>query len=682
MQKNTVTKNLRAKARWGVVGIFGLLIITTAFAAPEPINKGIQWFNTKTNFGLPTIKVWPYRLGLDLRGGVQLTYKADVSTIDPAKHASAVEGVRDVIERRVNGMGVGESTVQISKIADAYRINVELPGVTDIAQAIKMIGETPTLEFKEQNTDQQKTLTDEQKKKLAEDNATAKKRATDLLNRSIKNKEKVSDLVADSEDQVSKNNGGTMELVGDAEPYKELYTWASTHREGEVTKTLVQNQEGYNILQRGKEQSTDKEVQASHILVCYLGAARCDTKLTKDQAREKAQDIIKKATDKNFADLAKKESDDLGSKEKGGDLGYFRKGNMVPEFEKAAFTAEKGTIIGPVETQFGFHVIYKRDERPVRQFTLTRVLVRTKTEADILPPQSEWKSTGLSGKQLERAEIVSDSQTGAVQVSLQFNGEGAKLFKDITTRNLQKPVAIFLDSESISIPNVTSIIPDGRAVITGRFTLQEAKLLAQRLNAGALPVPVELLSQQAIGASLGAQSLQKSLQAGLAGLLVIMLFMIAVYRLPGLISVISLCLYTSLTLVIFKLLGVTITLAGIAGFIMSLGVAIDANVLIFERLKEELRAGKSLKTGVEEGFLRAWTSIRDGNAATLITSVILIWFGTSFVKGFALTLIIGTLVSLFTAITVTRVLVRFITPWFKTYDGGWLFLGAKNNQST
>jgi preprotein translocase subunit SecD len=153
--------------------------------------------------------------------------------------------------------------------------------------------------------------------------------------------------------------------------------------------------------------------------------------------------------------------------------------------------------------------------------------------------------------------------------------------------------------------------------------------------------------------------------------------MIIVYRLPGMISVISLCLYITLTLALFKLMGVTITLAGIAGFIMSLGVAVDANVLIFERLKEELRRGKSLKTAVEEGFLRAWTSIRDGNVSTLITCAILIWFGSSFVKGFAITLALGILVSLFTAITVTRVILRFVVPWFKSYDGGWLFLAKK-----
>lgn len=695
MNTNKTTVDLRAKARWGIVGILGLLIITTVFAVPEPINKGIQKVNSKTGLGLPQIPVRVFKLGLDLQGGVQLIYKADVATIETEKQGAAMEGVRDVIERRVNALGVGEAMVQVANIEDTYRVNIELPGVTDVNQAIKMIGETPTLEFKEQNLEPQKALTEVQKKELNTFNADAKKRATDLLNRSRKG-EKFEDLVAVSEDAQSKANAGSIGFVGDVEPYKELFAWAGKHKDGKVSTSLIQNPEGYNIVKRGQEKIGDTEVNAAHILICYLGSASCDTKLTKEEARLKAEDIIKKATNKNFAQLAKENSRDAGSKDKGGDLGYFRKGAMVAEFDKAAFEAEKGTIVGPVETKFGYHIIYKKDERPIRQFELSRVLIRTKTEADILPPQSAWKSTGLSGKQLERAEIVSDQQTGAIQVALRFDGEGKKLLEQISEKNLLKPLAIFLDGRAIIdsdgdgrvtegevyAPIIQAKLTTGEAVISGRdLTIAKAKELAQRLNAGALPVPVELISQQAIGASLGTQSLQKSLVAGFVGLLVIMVFMIVVYRLPGFISVIALCLYTTLTLAIFKLLGVTITLAGIAGFIMSLGVAIDANVLIFERLKEELQQGKSLKAAIEEGFLRAWTSIRDGNAATLITSVILIWFGTSFVKGFALTLIIGTLVSLFTAITVTRVLVRFIAPWFKTYDGGWLFLGAKNKKS-
>jgi len=257
---------------------------------------------------------------------------------------------------------------------------------------------------------------------------------------------------------------------------------------------------------------------------------------------------------------------------------------------------------------------------------------------------------------------------------LKFDDEGTKLFSDITTRNVNKPVAIFLDGTPISIPRVNEPITSGSAVITGGFTLTEAKLLAQRLNSGALPVPVELVSQQTVDASLGADSLTKSLKAGLAGFLAVILFMVIYYRLPGILAVLALSVYAALSLAIFKLIGVTLTLSGIAGFILSVGMAVDANVLIFERLKEELRLGKSLRTSMEESFVRAWPSIRDSNITTLISCVFLIWLSGGFVQGFAVTLSIGVLVSMFTAITVTRAILRFVCPWFKE-EGNRLFWG-------
>lgn len=674
--KYSTLSSARSNLGWSVVGIVGLLVVAIVFVVPEKFNQGIDIVNNKTGLGVPHVPEKPFRLGLDLRGGVQLVYQADVKDIDSAAQAEAVEGVRDVIERRVNGMGVGEPVVQTSHLEGTYRINAELPGVTDVAQAIKMIGETPILEFKEQNTEAARKLTADEQKQLDTFNKQAEAKAKELLDK-IKKGAKFEDVArTESADETSRNNSGYLGYVPANSPYKELYDWAAKAKAGDLGP-IIKTADGYNLAKRGADKAGENEVKASHILICYLGARGCDNAtMTKDEARAKAKELYDKATAANFAQLAKDNSVDPGSASRGGDLSWFGKGQMVPEFEQAVMAAKKGDIVGPVETPFGFHVIYKQDERATREYELSRILVRTRSENDILPPPEPWKPTGLSGKQLERAEVVTDQQTGAVQVSLRFNSEGAKLFEQITTRNINQPVAIFLDQEPISIPRVNSAISDGNAVITGQFSIVEARLLAQRLNAGALPVPVELISQQAIGATLGAESLSKSMKAGAMSLVVIMIFMIGVYRLPGLISVVSLCLYTALTLAIFKLMGVTITLAGIAGFIMSLGVAIDANVLIFERLKEELQQGKSLRLAAEEGFLRAWTSIRDGNAATLITSIILMWFGTSFVKGFALTLIIGTLVSLFTAITVTRALVRFIIPWFKN-DGGWLFLGSK-----
>ena len=240
------------------------------------------------------------------------------------------------------------------------------------------------------------------------------------------------------------------------------------------------------------------------------------------------------------------------------------------------------------------------------------------------------------------------------QVGLEFNSEGAKIFEDLTSRNVGKRIAIYLDGSPISAPTVNGAISGGKAQITGNFTYNEAKQLVQRLNAGALPVPIKLINQQSIGASLGQQSLEQSLFAGMIGILAVALFMIFWYRLPGLMAVLALVIYSAIVLMIFKLIPVTLTLAGIAGFILSVGMAVDANILIFERLKEELRWGKSLGGAIDEGFKRAWTSIRDSNASSLITCLVLFWLGTSIIKGFALTLAIGIAISMFSAVFVTR----------------------------
>ena len=262
--------------------------------------------------------------------------------------------------------------------------------------------------------------------------------------------------------------------------------------------------------------------------------------------------------------------------------------------------------------------------------------------------------TGLTGKNLEKAMLVFDPTTGQPQVSLKLDEEGTALFAELTKRNLGKPIAIFLDNQPLSIPTVQSEITTGEAVISGNFTPQEAKELATRLNAGALPVPIALISQQTIGASLGKESLDSSLKAGLFALLAVALFMILFYRLPGLAAVLALLIYSVIVLALYKVIPVTITLSGIAGFILSLGIAVDANVLIFARLREELAAGRTLQQSVHEGFRRAWYSIRDSHVTTLLGAFILYAFTTSIVKGFALTLGIGVLVSLFSSLVVTR----------------------------
>ncbi|MFA5211197.1 MAG: protein translocase subunit SecD [Patescibacteria group bacterium] len=678
---STEYAKIRSKIRWGITGIFCLFLVSLIFIYPQKFNSFINKINETTHFGIPNIPEKNFRLGLDLQGGAHLVYEANVSNIEDNEKATSVEGVRDVIERRVNGMGVSEPQVQTTKVGDSYRLIVELPGVVNVEDAIDMIGETPILEFKEANDTPTRELTTEEKKEMNDYNTDAKKRATDILNK-VKNGGDFSALAAEySEDSVSKNNGGYVGFVPDNNAVTDIYNWAKQSSEGQFSSTLVDSVDGLNILKRGTERDGEKQVNVSHILICFLGATGCDNAIyNKSEAKAKAEEIYNSANADNFASLAKDNSSDTINGANGGDLGWITI-NQVPEnFGNAVFSAGKGEIIGPVETEYGYHIIYKKDEKVGKEYEIYRILVATKDESDIVPPQEEWKNTGLSGKQLDHSEVVSDPQTGSIQVSLSFDDEGKELFSAITKKNLGKPVAIFLDGEAISIPTVQSVISDGRAVISGNFNIQEAKLLSQRLNSGALPVSIELVSQQTVGATLGSKSVEKSLYAGFIGVILVMLFMVIYYRLPGVLAALALSIYITVTLSIFKLIGVTLTLSGIAGFILSIGMAVDANVLIFERLKEELKNGKSLKTGIEEGFNRAWTSIRDSNVSTLLTCVILIGFGTSFVQGFAITLTIGILMSMFSAITITRVMLRFIAPWFKKRDGGVLFLGSSNHK--
>lgn len=274
--------------------------------------------------------------------------------------------------------------------------------------------------------------------------------------------------------------------------------------------------------------------------------------------------------------------------------------------------------------------------------------------------------TGLTGQDLQSADasIQQSGSTGASALSagqpivnLKFTSKGKKLFADITRRNLQKPVAIVIDGQIVEEPTVQSVITGGTAEISGGFTtIKQARDVAITLNSGALPVSINLIQQQTIGATLGKTSIEKSLMAGLVGIILVMLFMIIYYGLKGVFASIALTLYTLIVFAIFKFVPVTLTLAGIAGLILSIGAAVDANILIFERMKEESTTGKSIRMIIDDGFKRAWSSIRDSNISSIITAIILIWFGTGIVKGFAITLLIGVLVSMFSAITISEIL--------------------------
>lgn len=417
-----------------VVAIFVLAFLAGNFAYPQFLNLGF----------IPNI---PYKLGLDLQGGIHLVYEADLSGVAQGDRTQAMEGLRDVIERRVNVFGVREPVVQVQ----GERLVVELAGIIEPSEAIRLIGQTPFLEFREQR------------------------------------------------------------------PQEEL---------------------------------------------------------------EKIQEKQKELEGKSREEIEKVEN-----------------------------------------WQLAF-------------------------EDPFLP-------TPLTGRYFKKAEVVFD-QFSKPSISLQFDDEGSKIFEELTSRNVGKPLAIYIDQALVSAPVVQETISGGKAQITGKFTIQQAQELARNLNAGALPVPITLLSQQSVGPTLGKISLEKSLRAGIFGFLAVVLFMVIFYRLPGVLASVSLIIYIVLVLALFKLVSVTLTLAGIAGLLLSIGMAVDANVLIFSRMKEELKSGNTFSVSLKEGFRRAWPSIRDGNLTTLLVALILFAFGTSFVKGFALTLFLGIIVSMFSAIFITN----------------------------
>ncbi len=664
MSDNILQKLFQPSARGKIRWVFALIIVLTLLASLVDIG---QYYNKAIDkFGLPVphTKEIPFRLGLDLLGGTHLVYQADVSQIPVKDRNSAVEGVRDVIERRVNVFGVSEPIVQVNKTtAGDYRVIVELAGIKDVGEAIKMIGETPLLEFKEENIEIRE-LTKEEKEELDNYNIQAEKRAEEVLGKVISGGD-FSALANDyNEDENTKENKGDLGWITNKDN-PEIFAIAETIEVGKTSVDLLQTSQGYEIIKVEEKRvktnpftnEEEKEVKASHLLLCYDGVEGCETGLSKEETYEKIKQIKETASPDNFADLAKEHSTGPSAPQ-GGDLGWFGKGMMVKPFEDTVFAQEVGAISFVVETQFGYHLIYKQDERLINEYKARHILIKTKTEEDIIGPQSEWALTELTGKNLKRASVQFNPNDNTPEVSLEFDDEGGKMFAEITGRNVGKSVAIFLDNYPISIPTVNEKITGGKAVISGSFNIKEAKLLAQRLNAGALPVPIDLINQQTVGASLGQKSVSDSLQAGIIGLILVAIFMVVFYRLPGLLAVFALAIYGILILAIFKLWPVTLTLSGIAGFILSIGMAVDANVLIFERFKEELRLGKPLDNAIEEGFTRAWPSIRDGNFSTLITCFILIQFSTSVVKGFAITLGLGIIISMFSAIVITKNFLR------------------------
>lgn len=479
---------------------------------------------------------------------------------------------------------------------------------------------------------------------------------------------------------------------------------------GELKSVALENASAIVFLRKFIPGQT--QMRASHILVAYKDAPSAGEEITRTKAQALARALdLKKQLDSGVAfDRLARTASDGPSKTEGGSLGTFGLGTMVPAFEQAALLLKKGEVSAPVETQFGYHLI-RLDEPPAPtpdtasyelltirgEDTLNRAteiigrLQRGAVESledqitvrslffSLLP--TGWKDTSLDGKHFRNASVTMDPTTNIPIVQISFNEEGGKLFQELTKNNVGKRIAIFVGGQLVSAPTVQQEITGGTAVITGSQNFEEANLLATDLNTGAIPAPIYLAGQRTVEATLGAEALSVSIRAALIGLIILMIFMVIVYRMLGVVADVALLFYIVIFVALLKLplfllssQYIVLSLAGMAGIILSIGMAVDANVLIFERMKEELRKGKALKTAAETGFLRAWPSIRDGNISTLITCAILFMVGTSIVRGFAITLSIGIVISMFTAIVVTRWMIRRLTD-SAIADKTWLFGG-------
>lgn len=741
-----------------------------------------------------------FHFGLDLAGGTQLDFRISEAEIErqlveidrqieeleknggnpeqsniltmerqvvQEQQMNLVEAIRNVLERRINSLGVSEATITPSYIGGEKHLLVECPGVVDVQKCIETVGKTIQLEFKEEFTEATKEYENEVRGKAT---AALNKVKTGQATLQVLGQDLGSELgVAYSEsstlfrDELPKGldalwntppsagvvsvQGGITQTVQDAQGQlqeenvpgiflaqvlapktmtgrliqdaptafttlqkSEKGTAYETHRDQPLTQVQQRVAMTLRGMKAGDLKVTDmedgsarllflrlftpgrEEATASHILVAYKGAtgAGAEVTRTKEQALQRVQSLKQQlAAGANFADLARAQSDGP-SKQNGGSLGSFPRGTLVPAFEEIAFTQPVGKISDPVETPFGYHLI-RVDKAPqattdratydVLSVTgkdasaranafLTRLQTGkvTRNEEQLtlrflffsLKPTG-WKDTALDGKHFRAAAVTTDPTLNLPVVQISFDTEGAKLFQALTKKNIGKRIAIFVGGELVSAPTVQTEIAGGTAIITGSQSFEEARALSQDLNTGAIPAPIYLSGQRTVEATLGEQALWTSLQAGLIGTLILMAYLVVVYRLLGLVADLALLIYAMIFFAILKLplflftnQYIVLTVAGAAGMILSIGLAVDANVLIFERVKEEIAKGKLLRTAIDTGFQRAWPSIRDSNIATIITCALLFLIGTSIVRGFAVTLGMGVFISMFTGLVISK----------------------------
>ncbi len=594
-------------------------------------------------------------LGLDLQGGIRLVYQAD--TAEPPA-GEDMEGLRRTLERRINSSGLGEPNIQL---LGEDRILIQLPGIADSERARRIIGDTAQLEFKQRTVRVQQEL----------ENLTS----TDIVSTRLTTLERLEDsgLVLVS---ATTTPAATPEISAITSP-SVTATVEEPGAEGAATTTEAEAAEAPRPAGSATTTESAPPVEA---------ATTTDTRLPilmvefTDEGADKFSELVTQLADslQPVGDIGQVFPDELTVETKGGRLAplslsyqpFFPAlpGQDLPIGFEPNIRRVQDTNTFTINLIAGGVVYEEAEERFGTGGELAFGLILGKVDEDV----------GLTGDDLARAYPGQHQGSGVPIVNIEFNSEGTRKFGEITQRIAGTPdvLAIFLDDEELIAPSVQQAITGGAAFIQGRgFTIDRVRDISLLLESGRLPIPIVEIQAREIDAILGERSLAKSVVAGSVGLGLVLLFMLLYYRLPGVVASVALVIYATLVLAIFKLLPLTLTLSGVGAVILSIGMAVDANILIFERMKDELRAGRTLLSAINIGFNRAWPAIRDSNVSTLITCAILFWFadtlGATIVQGFAVALAIGVGVSMFSAIMVSRTLLRLVAATPLSRKIGW-----------